>query len=202
MRPDEFSSFLDLAVASYAADNVAAGRWPAAEAESLARAETERLLAQGPATPDHYLYEIRDGTNPSTVGYLWFAAVPRGSTRVAFVFQVKVKPEFRRRGHARAALEAAERIARAEGFAGIALHVFARNEPARALYASLGYEVASVNMLKPFRQPPATRVASRDAGTQLSILTLPSLTTFAHLTSSVDMNWRNFSREPPPSSAP
>jgi len=39
-------------------------------------------------------------------------------------------------------------------------------------------------------------------GSQLSIFTLPSFTTFAHFAISVEMNWRNFSREPPPSSAP
>ena len=37
---------------------------------------------------------------------------------------------------------------------------------------------------------------------QLSTLTLPSLTTFAHFAISVAMKARNFSREPPPSSAP
>ena len=42
----------------------------------------------------------------------------------------------------------------------------------------------------------------RENNRQLSIFTLPSFTTLAHLTISVAMNWRNFSREPPPSSAP
>ena len=43
---------------------------------------------------------------------------------------------------------------------------------------------------------------ARENTRQLSIFTLPSLTTLAHLTISVEMNWRNFSRVPPPSSAP
>ncbi len=35
------------------------------------------------------------------------------------------------------------------GLSGIALHVFAHNAEAQALYRSLGYNVASMNMLKP-----------------------------------------------------
>ena len=54
-------------------------------------------------------------------------------------------------------------------------------------------------------RPEARRRAAvgpcRSVG-QLSILTLPSLTTLAHLTISVRDELANFSREPPPSSAP
>ena len=163
MRQAEFASFIEMVVGSYAADNVAAGRWPADEALSLSRAETERLLPQGLATPDNYLYEVLDGAGGNTVGHIWFAAMARGSTKVAFVYQVQVKPEFRRQGHARAALKATESIAKAKGFSGIALHVFGHNEGAQSLYASLGYQVASVNMFKPFSKVAPNHSLNRTA---------------------------------------
>ena len=149
MRAEEFALFFEMAVASYAADNVAVGRWSKSDAIDLSRAENERLLPQGLATPNAFLYEVLTEVGGTTVGYLWFSAVARGSAKGAFVYQVQIKPEFRRRGHARAALEAIEGIAMAEGLSSVALNVFAHNAGARALYGSLGYGVTSVNMLKP-----------------------------------------------------
>ena len=41
-----------------------------------------------------------------------------------------------------------EKVAREMGLRQLALHVFAYNDQARALYESLGYTVASLNLLK------------------------------------------------------
>lgn len=151
MQQEAFISFFDLVVASYAADNVASGRWSAEEAAQLARAETEQLLPQGIKTPDNFLYEIQDEFTKQTVGFVWFAALMRGNRKVAFVYQLQVKPEFQRRGHAKAALEAVEGIAATLGISHIALHVFGHNSAAQALYRSLGYGVTSMNMQKVLR---------------------------------------------------
>jgi ribosomal protein S18 acetylase RimI-like enzyme len=139
---------VDAAVAAYAYENVTAGRWAAADAQALARAETDRLLAQRLATPDNHLFEVQadDGT---PVGFIWFAVMPRGSRRMAFIYQVYVEPGHRRRGHARAAFLALEPIVAALGVSGLGLHVFAHNTAAQALYRSLGYDVSSLNMFKP-----------------------------------------------------
>lgn len=148
MRSEAYAAFAHSAATAYAAENVAAGRWPAADALALAHAETERLLPQGLATPDHHLFEVMDDDGHA-VGYIWCAAMPRGSQRMAFVFQVYIEPEQRRRGHARAAFLALEPIAAALGLSGMGLHVFAHNTGAQALYRSLGYDVSSLNMFKP-----------------------------------------------------
>lgn len=148
MRTEAFAAVIEAAVSAYAADNVAVGRWPAAEALSLSRAETERLLPQGLATPGHQIYEIRDETRADFVGFVWFAVMQRGSAKAAYVYQIQVWDEFRRRGHARAALLEVEVMARAQGLSSVGLHVFAHNPKAQALYASLGYELQSLNMLK------------------------------------------------------
>jgi len=148
MSPERFPAFLELAIAAYAGDNVAAGRWTEGDALALARAESTGLLADGPATPGHFLYEIVPPEVAQLAGYVWFATMHRGSRTVAHVYQLLVLPAFRRRGYGRAALLEAEALARAAGHAGMSLNVFAPNAPARALYDSLGYGVTSSAMAK------------------------------------------------------
>jgi len=152
MRPETFDSFVEMAVAGYAADNVASGRWSEQDAVAMSRAETERLLPQGLETPDNYLYEIQEESTEQIVGHVWFALVARGTRKVAFVYQVQVKPEVQRRGHAKAALLAVEGIAISLGMSGVALNVFGNNHGAQALYRSLGYGVTSVAMQKVLAQ--------------------------------------------------
>jgi len=153
LRPESFDAFFEAAVAAYAEDNVRSGRWPAQDAAGLARAETGRLLADGVATPEQQLFEIEDDTGG--VGYLWLATLSRGSSRSAYVYQIIVRPEHRRRGHARAALQQAAALAAAQGHSALALHVFAHNEAARALYASLGFHLVSLNLALPLAAPSA-----------------------------------------------
>ena len=148
MGEEAFAAFVETSVTGYADDNVAAGRWMADEALDLSRAEFARLLPRGLATPNNHLYEIRDQTGDRTVGFLWFATVARGNTNVAYVYQLEVHPEFRRRGHARAAFEAMESLAVAMGLSSIGLHVFGHAPGAQALYSSLGYHVTGINMQK------------------------------------------------------
>ena len=148
MGKEGFVSFTENSVTGYADDNVAAGRWNADEAPGLSRAEFARLLPQGLATPNNHLYEIRDETGDMTVGFLWFATVARGNAKTGYVYQLEVHPEFRRRGHARAAFQAMESIAVAMGLSSIGLHVFRHAPGAQALYVSLGYSVTGVNMQK------------------------------------------------------
>ena len=151
IRHEHFSAFADTANAGYAQDNVVSGRWPAAEALSLAQAEFKQLLPQGPATPNHYVYEIQDEATGETAGFLWFAVVGAGDARSAFIYNITVKQSFRRRGHAKAALLWLEQFANAQGLASVRLNVFAQNPNAQGLYRALGYEATSMNMRKALR---------------------------------------------------
>lgn len=148
LSSEEFPAFFETAVASYAHDNAASGRWLAADAAALARKEMLALLPAGAETPGHHLYAIQPEGEAAAVGYLWLATLERGTQKVTYVYQVIVSPEHRRRGYARVALQEAERIAAGQGHASIALHVFANNETARSLYESLGYGVTSLNLSK------------------------------------------------------
>ena len=152
MREEAFVPFAEDSIASYAGDSVEAGRWPASGALAHARTEFERLLPQGLQTPGHRFYEIRDEIAMQTVGALWFQIIDAAGSRHGYVYNIRVLPEFRGRGHAKAALDLIEPIALAEGASRVALHVFAFNTSAHALYRSLGYGISGFNMLKPLRR--------------------------------------------------
>jgi ribosomal protein S18 acetylase RimI-like enzyme len=145
MARAEFDPFLEHLLRSYAADHVRGGRWSADEAPEKARAEVGHLLPEGLATPNHYFFTIVADPGAEKVGVVWLAIEPRG----AFVYDLEVHPEHRRRGYAEAAMRAAEVVAREKGSARIALHVFAENAAARRLYTKLGYSETNVVMAKP-----------------------------------------------------
>ena len=158
MAPAGFAAYLQTSVAGYAEENVAAGRWPAEGALARSRQEFETLLPNGLATPDHHLFDIREGPgdDSSIVGFLWFAIeAPRGLRSAAvsaavsaFVYDVGIDPAWQRRGHASRAFTALEGLVQALGVHRIGLHVFGHNIGAQALYARLGYGVTGLNLLK------------------------------------------------------
>jgi ribosomal protein S18 acetylase RimI-like enzyme len=155
MQADGFDAFAEESIASYAQDNTRACRWSPADALDRARKEFQHLLPQGLQTPENFIYDIRDEVTHETVGFVWFAIVQRAAIRSAYVYSIRIKPEFRGRGHAKAALDLVEGIATAAGLSTIALHVFSFNTGAQALYRSLGYGITGFNMLKPL-QPRAS----------------------------------------------
>jgi len=83
MTVEEFAAFAAATVPAYAADKVAAGEWKAATAPKRAGESFARLLPQGLATPDHFLFTIRDAAGQVTVGSLWLALRDRGGQRIA-----------------------------------------------------------------------------------------------------------------------
>ena len=119
--------------------------------------EIDTLLPDGEKTKKHYLYAIEiksicaadsgdigagihansDAGNP--VGYLWVFAVEKEGRDIAFLMDIFVYPEYRRRGTARKALELAEKLSAERGCDTIRLHVEDSNTAAKNLYAGLGY---------------------------------------------------------------
>ena len=148
MSAEVFKGYVENAVTGYARDNVESGRWPAEGALARSQADFDSSLPQGLATPDNYLFEIRTAEHGLLAGYIWFAVVEKNGLWSAFVYDVEIKEEFRRQGHAAAAFAALEPVVRKLGLTSIGLHVFNHNPGAQALYRKLGYEVTSVNMRK------------------------------------------------------
>lgn len=148
MHSNAFAGYREASAKGYAEDNVASGRWPQEGALQRAYEDFDESLPQGLATPDNYVYDIRDDTSGSIVGVIWFAVVQKNGLKSAFVYDIEIKADFRRQGHARAAFVALEPLVRKLGLSSIGRHVFGHNPGAQALYNSLGYGVTGVNMRK------------------------------------------------------
>lgn len=152
MRTEVFESFAEGAIAGYADDNVRSGRWPSGLALERARGEFQRLLNQDLQTPNHFVFEIEHHPIGEPVGVLWFAIIESGDARSGYVYNIRIKPEYRGRGYAKAALDQIEKFAVSQGLSSLALHVFSFNTGAQAVYRSIGYGISGMNMFKPLRR--------------------------------------------------
>ena len=148
MTEEEFKRFLERELAEYAQENVKAGYWSESEALAKSRESHQRLLPEGLATPNHYLFNIQNAVTGDPVGVLWLFANVAAARPSGFIYDLFIEEEFRRRGYARQAMLAVEDKARELGLASIGLHVFAHNTSAKPLYDQLGYQVRSYNMIK------------------------------------------------------
>lgn len=138
------TAWLDRTRAQYVAERTASGD-SAAEAEANASASLERMAPGGVPAPGQLMGHVCGPEG--VVGHLWVG--PAGADPARWwVWDVEIQAEFRGRGYGRAAMELADRLARDNGATTIGLNVFASNEVARRLYASLGYNDASVTMRK------------------------------------------------------
>ncbi len=151
MSAEEFATYVDRAVPDFAQDKVASGQWSREASLKLARQGFDELLPKGVATPDNFLFTLQDAASLERVGTLWFAIQERAGHRIAYVYDVLVEPQHRRKGYGTGAFEALESEVASRGLSGIALHVFGHNQSAQALYAKLGYEPTNINMFKKVR---------------------------------------------------
>src|SRR5258706_6564681 len=148
MQADTYPAYLESAIKGYAEENVAAGRWPQVGAIERSLENFESLLPDGLDTPDNFLFEILDDEGGLIVGYVWYKVERKHGSCSAYVYDLEVKPEHRRRGHAQRALKALELLATEFGATSIGLNVFANNNGAQALYQKLGYVPTNFNMGK------------------------------------------------------
>lgn len=149
MPESVFPGYLEAAIVGYADVNVAAGRWPAAGALQRSREDFDHLLPLGLETPDNFLFEIVEEGRGVAVGVLWYALIRKYGACTAFVYDIEIKAEHRRQGHARNALREFEKLAREGGATSVGLNVFANNPAAQALYRKLGYIPTNMTLRKP-----------------------------------------------------
>jgi RimJ/RimL family protein N-acetyltransferase len=148
MSEMEFSAYIAGAIPDYANDKVKSGEWFEASSLRQAQQDFETLLSQGFATPDHYFYNLRATITQENVGRLWFGVRERASARIAYVYDIRVFPQYQRMGYATGAFKALEQEVKRLGLSGIGLHVFGHNPGAQALYAKLGFQPTNIMMFK------------------------------------------------------
>jgi ribosomal protein S18 acetylase RimI-like enzyme len=134
MSEVEFATYRAQLVATYAQDLLDAGAFSdlGSALESSAR-QTDDLLPEGLRSPGHHLWTATDGAIP--VGLLWIHA----DGPAAFIYDIEVAPEQRRRGYGREILDAGARAAVDLGAEVLGLNVFGHNDGARAMYEKAGY---------------------------------------------------------------
>ena len=88
-------------------------------------------------------------------GHCWIGTQTEFFTRAIapWIFDLSVKPEFRRRGVATKLHDAARDHLRKTGADRLGLQVMAHNRDAAKLYEKLGYEVRAVSLTRPLSGP-------------------------------------------------
>jgi ribosomal protein S18 acetylase RimI-like enzyme len=147
MSEKEFEEYWKFSAQEYAQEHVRAGNWSAENAIQKAEQSLRKLLPAGLASESHHLLSVENET-PEKVGVLWFQVQERDAGARAFVYDVRIHEEFRRRGYGTQAFQALEAKARELGLTKIVLHVFGHNHAARALYEKLGYVTTDLMMSK------------------------------------------------------
>jgi ribosomal protein S18 acetylase RimI-like enzyme len=148
MEETEFNAYRESAIVNFAQEQMKAGNWSPERAIELSEQEFQRLLPDGIVTENQYLCTIEDEESGNTVGILWFAVREGDTGPKAFVYDIVIYEEYRRRGYGMQAFQALEEKAKEMGLKAIALHVFGHNHAARRMYEKLGYEVVGMHMSK------------------------------------------------------
>jgi GNAT superfamily N-acetyltransferase len=148
MREDEFSAWLPKMQDGYAQAMVDDGGFAPEGAATKAAADIEALFPGRRLSAEQLVYVLEADGEP--VGDLWLNVRddPMHGKPCLFVYDVHVEEAFQGRGYGKAAMLLAEEEARRLDIDRIALNVFGRNEVARGLYRSLGYEENAVAMSK------------------------------------------------------
>ncbi|MFI6821341.1 GNAT family N-acetyltransferase [Micromonospora sp. NPDC050187] len=146
MTEEQYDRYRQQAEIRYARNIAASGAMPLPEAQEKSRRDHETLLPDGLDSTDHHLWIAYDGD--TEVGMLWLHVEPKSDGPHAFVFDIEVRQDVRRKGYGRAILETAEEWCRARDVVSIGLSVFGFNLAARSLYEQLGFETTSLQMRK------------------------------------------------------
>jgi GNAT superfamily N-acetyltransferase len=134
MTPEAFERFRVDLVRGYADELHAAGLTREA-ADERSRTQTAELIPDGVGSAGQAFFTAWAGDE--AVGHLWLST----ERPMAFVYDIVVREDQRRKGYGAAIMNAGALWAREHGHPSMGLNVFAHNPGARALYDSLGYVV-------------------------------------------------------------
>lgn len=145
---EAFAEYRKGSVREYADLQVSAGLWPANEAMKLSEREFGRLLPQGVATKNHFLYQIEAVETGEPVGVAWVAVLSKNGVREGYIYDIRIDEGARSKGYGTTAMKLLEEKIRDMGVNTIRLRVHAHNKKAHELYQRLGYEETDVMMVR------------------------------------------------------
>jgi ribosomal protein S18 acetylase RimI-like enzyme len=150
MSEQDYYHFFETTAVEYAAENIQAGFWSAADASERSRKELLKLLPDGVRTKGHRLYSVQDGESGRVIGHLWIKVEESVGGRTGFIYAIYLEQAFRGRGFGKAIMEELDFEAGRLGLRALALHVFSSNPVALHLYERSGYQTRSLNMVKEY----------------------------------------------------
>jgi ribosomal protein S18 acetylase RimI-like enzyme len=148
MTEDEYPTYRDAAVRGYAEDKLRSGDWAGRDALTLSSQAFHRFAPSGIQTPDQHFFTVHDAATDAKVGWLWFQVRDDGAYRTAYLCDLVIFDEYRRRGYGIACLAELDAQAKALGIGRLGLHVFGHNTEALALYQRCGYKITTYAMAK------------------------------------------------------
>ncbi|MFI5933186.1 GNAT family N-acetyltransferase [Actinoplanes sp. NPDC051494] len=156
MTDAQFARYRESAEEGYARQVAESGEMSWEAAVEKATNDYARILPDGLRTPDQFLFRAYDTAADETaaddkgagVGMLWLNIALKVDGLQAWVYDVIVDEEHRRRGYGRAIMRAGEELCRSRAVRSIGLNVFGGNAGARALYEQEGYVTTALQMRK------------------------------------------------------
>jgi ribosomal protein S18 acetylase RimI-like enzyme len=140
MSLTELDSYKWKGIASYREKLLLTGKYNEKEALQLAEDTFSSLLPSRTNTEDKRIYIMQNELN-TDIGLLWYCFGEITTGRIAFICDLTVYEEFRRRGYGRAILRYAEKETKCYGVNQIGLNVYKSNSGATSLYLSEGYRM-------------------------------------------------------------
>ena len=141
MTQAQYSDFMEAIVPPYVAERATADHVSAEVAERYARHQHARLLPEGHRTTGHRFLRIVSTDGDESVGGVWFWIDVEN--KQAFLYNITVFTQYRRRGFASDALGLVEEMVREAGCVTLGLNAFSSNDAAIALYLKVGFSAVS-----------------------------------------------------------
>jgi ribosomal protein S18 acetylase RimI-like enzyme len=154
MTAAEYRSYVEEVQAAVVRELLAT--MPEEEARATAAGGIAKYLPEGVATPHHTLLIAEDAAG-AAVGNAWVGPDPHRAegSDAAWLYDINVYPQARRRGYGSAILAEVEALVAREGKARLGLNVVGTNAAAIALYRKSGYAVTTQQMSKPLSRAVA-----------------------------------------------
>jgi GNAT superfamily N-acetyltransferase len=149
MTPAEYDAAAEHRVAESV--RALARHMPEEAARERVRLGVARFLPDGLDTAGHHLLAAENEAG-QVVGNAWVGPDPgrvTGTASAAWLYDINVFEQFRRRGYGAGILAAVEELIVREGRTALGLNVVGDNEAAIALYRRSGYAVSSMAVHKP-----------------------------------------------------
>src|SRR4051812_11377817 len=99
MTQEIFTHWYENAIRDFAADKVEGGQWPAEQAIQRSRESYERLLPEGLNTKNNHIYSVQEQSTGENVGVIWVAITTIDGQTMAFVYDVLIYEQHRRKGY-------------------------------------------------------------------------------------------------------